>query len=132
MTVYIEEPEAHLFPLAQKSIVELIASVFNYSTRCKIQFIITTHSPYILTSFNNLIHAGSILNKNLSSIKKSKLYKVVPKEQILKPGLVNAYSLDHEGCKNLFCKETGLITSNVIDSVSNNIAIQFDQLLNID
>jgi predicted ATP-dependent endonuclease of OLD family len=28
-TVYIEEPEAHLFPSAQRSVVELIASVFN-------------------------------------------------------------------------------------------------------
>ncbi len=29
-TVYIEEPEAHLFPSAQRSVIELIATVFNF------------------------------------------------------------------------------------------------------
>ncbi|MFA4851685.1 MAG: AAA family ATPase [Bacteroidales bacterium] len=130
-TVYIEEPEAHLFPFAQKSIVELIASVFNFSKENKFQFIVTTHSPYILTSFNNLIHAGSLQTK-LSPTKKAKLYKIVPKEEIITPGLINAYSLEHEGITDLICKETGLIATNIIDSVSDNIAIQFDELLNLE
>lgn len=53
-TIYIEEPEAHIFPTAQKHIVELIATVFN-SKSDGLQFFITTHSPYILTATNKRI-----------------------------------------------------------------------------
>jgi AAA15 family ATPase/GTPase len=58
-SIYIEEPEAHIFPSAQKEIVELIATVYN-SRENSLQFLITTHSPYILTAFNNLLQAGSL------------------------------------------------------------------------
>ncbi|MBF0473444.1 MAG: AAA family ATPase, partial [Nitrospirae bacterium] len=78
-TLYIEEPEAHLFPTSQKHIVELISSVFNISNKPPLQFFITTHSPYILTSFNNLIQAG-ILQSKLPPEKLDELYKIVPKE----------------------------------------------------
>ena len=54
-TIYIEEPEAHLFPTAQKRIVQLLARTFN-NTNSNFQIIVTTHSPYILSSFNNLIY----------------------------------------------------------------------------
>ena len=46
-TIYIEEPEAHLFPSAQKKVVELIATIFNMSNK-PMQFVITTHSPYLI------------------------------------------------------------------------------------
>ena len=52
--VVIEEPEAHLFPEAQKDISALIALFSNMNQS---QVIITTHSPYILASVNNLILA---------------------------------------------------------------------------
>jgi predicted ATPase len=58
-TCYIEEPEAHLFPFAQRDIVNLISLSFNRSV-VPSQFILTTHSPYILTAFNNNIHAGEL------------------------------------------------------------------------
>mgnify|MGYP006206212493 CR=1 FL=1 len=48
----IEEPEAHLFPVAQKHLIELLAIMVNRNEDN--QLIITTHSPYILSSFNNL------------------------------------------------------------------------------
>lgn len=59
VTVYIEEPEAHIFPTGQKHLVELISTIFNSSVN-NIRFVITTHSPYILTAFNNLIQAGML------------------------------------------------------------------------
>ena len=41
----VEEPEAYLFPVAQKQIID---------------FAITTHSPYILSSLNNLLYAYNL------------------------------------------------------------------------
>jgi hypothetical protein len=57
--VYIEEPEAHLFPSTQKLIMELMAEAFRVRNG-KMCLVLTTHSPYILTSVNNLLQAGKL------------------------------------------------------------------------
>lgn len=43
-SIYIEEPEAHIFSAAQRDMVELISTVYN-SRKDSLQFLITTHSP---------------------------------------------------------------------------------------
>lgn len=48
---YCEEPEAHLHPQAQVEIVKVIAYLVNLGH----QFVVTTHSPYIVYKFNNMI-----------------------------------------------------------------------------
>lgn len=127
ITTYIEEPEAHLFPSAQKKIVELIAAIYN-NAGISLQFVITTHSPYILTSFNNLLQAGQLLEKGVS---KRKLFKIVPEFEILKCGELNAFAFEDGGVKSLIDEETGLISADLLDQVSEEIAVQFDELLEL-
>ncbi|MEZ4722083.1 MAG: AAA family ATPase [Flavobacteriales bacterium] len=91
-TLYIEEPEAHLFPTAQKRIVQLLARLVNQEDG-DFQLIITTHSPYILAAFNNLIEAGKL--KSVNTVNKSKLFSIVPAEETLDPGNIRAYSLNN-------------------------------------
>ena len=50
-TIYIEEPEAHLFPSCQKEIIDLLSLSFNASKQ-NCSYFITTHSPYIIQSIN--------------------------------------------------------------------------------
>lgn len=126
-TIYIEEPEAHLFPSAQKKIVEMVAVTHNIA-KGNSQLVITTHSPYILTSFNNLLQAGQLLEKGAS---KRKLFKIVPEFEILKPGQLNAYAFANGGVTNLIDEETGLISADLLDEVSEEIAVQFDELLDL-
>jgi len=127
--IYIEEPEAHLFPEAQKRIVQLISLLFNISPET-FQIVLTTHSPYILSSFNNLLEAGVIENANGLKSKK-KLYDVIPKNIILNHSDLNAYEMK-EGKVNLIMdKDTSLINSSYIDSVSELISIEFDNLLEL-
>lgn len=127
-SVYIEEPEAHLFPIAQKQMVELISTVFNLSGQT--QFFITTHSPYILTSINNLLQAGEILT---NEPKKSKeLFKIIKENTILRPYDVHAYALDENKSVSICCEESGLIDAESIDAVSETLAIEFDSLLDLD
>jgi len=128
-TVYIEEPEAHLFPQAQKHIIELIATLFNYHED-KLQFFITTHSPYTLTSFNNLLQAG-ILYKELDAEHLEELEKIVPRYKALSPEDFSAYALADGKCTSIICPETRLIDATIIDSVSDDLAIEFDNLLNL-
>ncbi|WP_413228145.1 AAA family ATPase [Aeromonas caviae] len=52
--VFIEEPEAHLFPDGQKDVSDFIVMV---RSMIGARFIITTHSPYILSSINNALYA---------------------------------------------------------------------------
>jgi predicted ATPase len=65
-SLFIEEPSAHLFPLEQKQTIELIVQIFN-SIRKEgkpvVRFFITTHSPYILNSLNNILKKGSLIEK---------------------------------------------------------------------
>ncbi|WP_424098720.1 AAA family ATPase [Moorena producens] len=128
-TVYIEEPEAHLFPSAQRNIIELIACVFNYH-REKVQFFITTHSPYILIAINNLIQAGMLYEESREDVL-PKLEKIVPSYKALSTSDLSAYVLENGKAKNILYNDTGLIDANVIDGVSDQLAIEFDELLNL-
>lgn len=129
-SIYIEEPEAHIFPAAQRNIVELIATVYN-ARKDSLQFLITTHSPYILTAFNNLLQAG-ILAVDASEEKIEKISHLVPRTRFLNPEEVAVYSLKDGYCKSIIDEETGLIDTNIIDAVSNELAIQFDELLDLE
>jgi len=128
-SIYIEEPEAHIFPAAQRDMVELISTVYN-SSKDNLQFFITTHSPYILTAFNNLLQAG-FLAANATEEKKKEIARYVPTSRFLEPNDLAVYSLADGDCHSILDLETGLIDTNIIDDVSNELAIQFDQLLDI-
>lgn len=128
-TIYIEEPEAHLFPNAQKAIVQLLSRVFN-SNEDKFQIIVTTHSPYILSSFNNLLEAGRLTILKPDSAKS--IAEIVPVAAQIKPGLLTAYSINNGKKEDLIDKETNLIVQTVLDDVSNDIAIEFGKLLDIE
>lgn len=127
-STYIEEPEAHLFPTAQKDIVDFIAAVYNRK-KDRLQFLITTHSPYILTAFNNLLQAG-ILLENASEEVQEQVRKIVPDPLI--PDEVAVYSVADGACQSIIDPETRLIQAEMIDSVSEDLAVQFDTLLDLE
>lgn len=55
--IIVEEPEAHLYPDSQKYMAEALALF----VKVGIKLIVTTHSPYILGEFNNLLYADEII-----------------------------------------------------------------------
>ena len=132
----IEEPEAHLYPVAQKNLIELMATVVNNSES---QIIITTHSPYILSVFNNLLYATKVAELNKS--KQKEVNEIIPEFAQLNPNEFRAYSLKNKSktyidddlryCEPIFDKETGMIAQNYLDDVSEELGDDFDQLYNI-
>lgn len=126
-SVFIEEPEAHLFPGAQKKIIELMGLVFN-NAKNSTQLIITTHSPYVLTSINNLVQ-GHISESKLEEHQKNALYNVLPKEYLINETFLNAFAFKDGAVESIIDKELGLIHSRYLDKISEEIAVQFDQLL---
>jgi len=127
-TIYIEEPEAHLFPRAQNKLVEILAALV--ARRRFNNLLLTTHSPYVLAKFNNLIKAGSLarITKPNSNID---LMKIVPETSWLQPKSVNAYAII-DGNLNNIMDDTGLIAADYLDDVSGDIAREFSQLLSLE
>ena len=131
----IEEPEAHLFPTSQKHVISLISQVFN-ATEKKHKFIITTHSPYILTAFNNLIQAGNTLKALREKPEQNDLlkdlFKIVPENQTLDINDVAAYTIKNGMIESLINEENNLIDTNIIDDVSNEFSQVFEKLIELE
>jgi predicted ATP-dependent endonuclease of OLD family len=127
--IYLEEPEAHLFPNAQEEISRLISFLQNNSNQ-KVKFVITTHSPYILSAFNNLIKAGNILKQNPAL--KDAVCKVIPESMHIDIDRFSAYSQENGKAVNIIDAETNLINADAIDGVSEIIMETFNTLLDIE
>jgi hypothetical protein len=88
INVFIEEPEAHLHPRAQRSLAKIISRAVNMGKNV----IVTTHSDYLITALNNLIA--------LSQLPKRRLKRLgYTKEEVLPPESVAAYLVRTEGDK---------------------------------
>lgn len=119
----IEEPEAHLFPKSQKEVTRVMLSHKNAAG----DVFITTHSPYILASFNNLLYAG-IINEKLTPKKKNKLKELIPEKCLVKENSLAAYYIDEGTAQDIIDPETKLIMADVIDKVSDDIDAEFDKI----
>ncbi len=129
MLTYIEEPEAHLFPGAQSKLIEALGSIVNYSEG-SLNMVLTTHSPYVLSKFNNLIKAGQ-LAESLGGKKKEDIDKVIPRNCQMPKQQVRAYAIVDRKLIDIIDSE-GLIAADYLDGVSGDISNEFSNLLNIE
>lgn len=127
-TLFIEEPEAHIFPEAQKQLVSLLARI-SYHPHMRTSMVLTTHSPYILSAFNNLIMAGQLADQKPNL--KDEIAKLVPEHFWIGSGTFRAYCI-HEGVITSILSESGLIDGEYLDSVSDAIGNEFDSLLRLE
>lgn len=125
--MYIEEPEAHIFPSTQKDFVYSLVSLLNCKT--KHSCVIATHSPYIMTSFNNLIQAGQIAKE--SDEKAQKVKERFTTRQLLRYDDVAAFSMHDGQATSILDKEYGLISADALDAASQDISDDFNFLINI-
>ena len=122
-TFIIEEPELNLFPNAQQKLMEyLVEQVNSYSNT----FLITTHSPYVLTSLNNMMYAWQVGQE-----KREKVTEIVAEKYWSKPNEVKAYQLLPDGTCESLTAEDGLLMTEKIDVVSGKINEAYDKILNI-
>lgn len=122
--VIIEEPEAHLYPSLQNKVVEFIAYFANMNNS---SVLITTHSPYILTSVNALYCAGKVLDSGKVSSKK--VYDIVDAGCEIHPEKVTALKISkHQDIINLVNDEFKEITTELIDEISDDINDKYTEL----
>jgi len=132
--LYLEEPEAHVFPETQKELVRIFSWLAN-APLLNFSWVITTHSPYILTAFNSLIEAWRVGNKEG---KREQVAALIPEQYWVNENDFAAYSIRDGKLASIFKKETegeegsGLIDGDFLDSVSDSLGSEFDKLLDIE
>lgn len=130
-TLFVEEPEAHLFPSAQRQIIHLFAAATDLeSPQSHTQYVITTHSPYILAALNNLMYGGKIAREN--GTKAEEVFDLLGRNVLIDPKKVGAYSLESGAARSIIDQETQLVEASLIDRVSGELAREFEQLVEID
>lgn len=124
--IVIEEPEAHLFPIAQKDIISLISLMVNSTNS---QVIITTHSPYILTSTNILLYSEKVEKGHLKNVR-----HVISKNLRVAFHSFAAYkvSATEVSIETLLDEESHMICTEYIDEVSAITNRELDMLIDME
>lgn len=116
--IFIEEPEENLFPESQYemmlAIVKALKETFE-RTKEDSYVMMTTHSPYILSTLNLLLKsavaAGSETGKD----------GLIGKKYLLPVNKFGAYCADHGTMTDILDKESGFIDGEYLDTISQEI-----------
>lgn len=117
--IILEEPEAHLYPDSQKFMAEALATFAHAGS----QVIVTTHSPYILGEFNNLLYAAEI--HSADELRDA----IVPSCEILDAFWTKAVHVINGQVVDGM--DEGLIDNSLIDGASDTINDENDALMEL-
>jgi len=127
-TLFIEEPEAHLFPVSQRRLVGIFARL-NYAFQ--FSFVLTTHSPYVLTALNNLIMASNLVTDKGETYR-AEIEAIIGKNMMINFDDVSAYTLRNGVLEDILDSDSRLIGSTIIDAVSDEFDRVFDKLMQVE
>jgi len=120
----VEEPELNLFPIKQKMLLNYIADKINGKN---LKLIITTHSPYILSSLDTLILAKNTFNEHPDL--KEEINAIVSEDRWIDYDDISVYEVRNDGkVYSIKNEEFRSIDTNAIDGVSDIISEEFDKL----
>lgn len=119
----IEEPESHLFPNAQKLMAEFISLAKNGGNK----ILLTTHSPYILGTINNMLYASRI-SKDVNN---SSLEKIINPLKWLNFEKLSAYYVELGVMKSCLDEDFEAIDNEIIDGASDEINTDYEKMVNL-
>ncbi|WP_426091075.1 AAA family ATPase [Flavobacterium sp. DSR3-2] len=119
----VEEPELNLYPKAQHELIKYLVKNCLFDRK---NLILTTHSPFVLASINNLLLAF-----DKGKTKPTEVNKIIKKESWLDPKNFIAYELKNGKAKKIMNDKLGQIQENMIDNVSDAFSDEFDKLLDL-
>ncbi|MDI7267627.1 MAG: AAA family ATPase [Myxococcota bacterium] len=116
-TLFVEEPEIHLHPEAQRVVVEVLA----FLVRRNFRVVITTHSLNVLYVLNNLLLASKLPSRKAAD--------EVPEEIRLDPGLVAAYHLQLDGAVQPLHSDAGEgLDERALGAAVDDLAAQMNRM----
>lgn len=119
----IEEPENNLFPETQYALMKYLFTCMNRAGR-KHEMTITTHSPYILSTLNIFLMAGRL--KDDAAMGADVLR--ISEGSYIDGGELSVWSVERGGVKPIIDKQTGMISENYLDTVSDVLGGKFNEL----
>ena len=119
----VEEPELNIYPKAQHELIKYLVKNCLFDRK---NLILTTHSPFVLASINNLLLA---YDKGQSNPKE--VTKIIKKESWLNPKNFIAYELKNGKARLIMDDKLGQIKTNMIDTISDDFSNEFDKLLDL-
>jgi predicted ATPase len=123
-TIVLEEPELNLFPIKQKLLINHVIKKINKTIN---SLIITTHSPYILSSLDTLMLAKNTFNEHPDL--KEEINAIVPESNWIDYNDISVYEVRNDGkLYSIKNEEFKSIDTNAIDGVSDIISEEFDKL----
>ena len=125
---FIEEPETHLFPTTQKKIIYDIAACVNRNRATSV--IITTHSPYVLSSLNNLIAAHDVLLLK-DTDKEKEVETVVGRNKWINFDDISCYYINNGIAENIMDASYRMINFEKIDACSSEIVNELNEILKV-
>lgn len=122
--IIIEEPEQNLFPETQSRLVRYI---FKQIQAGRDNIVITTHSPYILSTLNNLIYAY-----NIGQEFREDVGAIIPSDVWVNYDDVAAYMLSEGTLVSMMDDELKQLKAEMIDEVSSELNEEYERLLDIE
>ncbi len=121
-----EEPELNLYPTVQKDLVEFI---IRSCQGVKSKLIITTHSPYILTSLDNLVQANNVFEQK--EVLREQIAALVPNDIWLRYDDATCYYFSAGMARSTLDAEDKTLGTSNIDDVSAQLGETFEKLLDL-
>ena len=128
----IEEPELNLFPISQ---VYLIDWIIKKMRKSKGKIVITTHSPYVLSTIDNLIFGYKILaeTKDKKTTVAKKIKEIIPSWSLVNFKEVSSYFFSSDGIvKPIKDNDLKTIGAEYIDEASDILSFTFNELCKLE
>lgn len=129
--LFVEEPEAHLFPSSQSALVELFSHFLAHS-KGRARMILTTHSPYVLAKINNLIKAREVAGSRKGTRKAALIQEIIKEEYWFDGAKLRAYAIKDGTVCRIQDMDDNLIEAEYLDEVSGAIASEFSRILGVE
>lgn len=117
----VEEPEQNLFPVSQMQLVKSLAAICNQNENNKL--LISTHSPYVLATINNLMLAHKVGQSNPEKVAAKVSENLWLNSDDVFAGVVQDGTIDE-----MIDKDLDMIEVERLDAVSQTINEEFDYL----
>lgn len=126
--IYLEEPEENIFPKTQYQLVKWLVRQMNVSEGNTLSM--TTHSPYILSSLNNLIQAGDAIGKDYRNAEIIK-QDILGDDEIVEYEKISVYAMKDGHARSIMDDELRLISQSALDAASDDISEDFSKLIDL-